>query len=139
MSNSGLVTTFQNNDFNYSIFRPSTWVAQAIDPELREMVMLPDSETGEFVSITVGNNDQSLSLEQVGEELVNSGLVNELLGFSLGKEQSLLALRSLDGFDVVFVNQDYVYLISYDVSEISTVNFATTFEMMLNSFKLING
>ena len=35
---SGLITVYQNPTFNYSIFRPKTWLSAPIDPETLDQV-----------------------------------------------------------------------------------------------------
>lgn len=132
--NSGLVTTFRNNNFNYSILYPSTWAAETLDEGLTEVVFLPNSETGEFISVLTFANTEGLTLTQWGEQVNDSTWV----GFTLGKKQQLSALQTTDGTSVLFVDANYAYVVSYNIDINTALNFTTTFDMVLNSFELTN-
>ena len=54
--------------------------------------------------------------------------------YSLGNKP---AIRSLDGTKVIMLTDQFIYLAVYETSQLSDINFMTTFEMMLNSFELI--
>ncbi len=129
---SGLITVYQNPTFNYSIFRPKTWLSAPIDPETLDQVLFtPDSETGEFITLLVepANN---LSLTE-WKDLNYTDV--EFENFSLSDKPALRSLNSLEVF--VKVNE-YIYTLTYEVPEIlmDARNFQTTFIMMLNSFDI---
>jgi len=131
LADSGLVTQYSNNVFGYSIFRPTIWISQAADEKTSQILFLPDSESGEFISVeVVENNKQELPLSEWQQAFAPGEFEN----YSLGGQA---ALRSVDGFEVLMAVNQRIYRIVYTINELSGVHFATTFEMMLNSFNLL--
>ncbi len=132
---SGLVTNFVNDMFAYSVYRPTAWLAQALGEDLGTVTILPDSESGEFFTIVTRANTNKLTLikarEAVSDILPNNiGMVN----YTLAKTP---ALRSGDQTKVLMVTNDFIYVISHNVGSSGQNSLATTFDMMLNSFKLL--
>ncbi len=135
---SGLVSIYNSSGFNYSVFYPSDWVAQAVDDQSKNMVFLSDTETGEFISVQIFDNEFPLSLADWRSQVnVNSTWV----GFALGKSQQLSAYKTTDGRHVLYVkggSGTQAYLISYNLEQGATAHFDSTFDMMLNSFETTN-
>ena len=130
---SGLVIRFNNSIYNYLLLRPKVWLAKAEGGNLAEILILPNTETGESFSISSISNTSGLSLTEAlvqNEDILGSAANFE--NYSLdGKE----ALRSKDGRKVISLNGEYIVVIAYDTGSLGSANFDSTFAMMLNSFK----
>ncbi len=128
--NSGLITIYQNPTFKYSIFRPKSWVS-SVEGVLDNVLFTPDSETGEYITLSVDPAD-NLSLIEWRD--INYPTM-EFENFSLSDSS---ALRSLSGLNVFVKHGNYIYTLTYEIPEIlmPVKNFSTTFEMMLQSFTL---
>jgi hypothetical protein len=132
IEDSGLVATYTNQTFNYSIFYPKTWIARALDETNREVLFT--SATGEFVQVIVEDNLEHLSaldwyLAKVPE--VTAAEVKPVV-----TKSGLEGVQSQDELTVYFSYGDYIYAITYNIGEKTELNFKSTFEMMYKSFKL---
>ena len=61
---SGLVIRFNNSIYNYLLLRPKVWLAKAEGGNLAEILILPNTETGESFSISSISNTSGLSLTE---------------------------------------------------------------------------
>lgn len=128
---SGLVIRYNNDLFRYEIFSPKAWLIKAIDDSRQKIEFIPDNSTSELVRIEVLPNPNKKNLSDWQKTIYGT---ESMENFRLGNQA---ALRSMDKRQVLVVTGDYVYTIVYEVSG-GAANFTTTFEMMLNSFTLIN-
>ncbi|MDD5749250.1 MAG: thrombospondin type 3 repeat-containing protein [Patescibacteria group bacterium] len=136
LEDSGLVDRFINSLFGYSLLKPNPWVAQAIGNDLSQIMILPDSETGEFFIIYAMANDGALTLSQARQELGNLlPSAANMQNYSLAGQP---ALRSADGKQILAVNNQFIYILIYESGAALTENFHTTFQMMQNSFELLD-
>lgn len=135
LANSGMVNTYSNPTFNYQILYIATWVARPTDQSLQEIIF--QSATGERVVVLVEDNTDNLNLAEW--YLRQSPLSNIS---DLGKETTLQgyqALISPDKLTYYLVDsQDLskVYIINYQIDNKTSINFLTTFAMMVNSFEI---
>ena len=99
-------------------------------------MFLNNSETGDFFSIKILENSESSGLDiwKISADVIleEQNLIFENYNLS-GKP----ALRTLDGLNVFTVTNDYAYFIKYNLGQSGIINFHSTFEMMLNSFILV--
>ena len=131
---SGLVTKFVNSMFSYSIMRPSPWLAQSLADDLGNIMVLPDSESGEFFTIYAMANTNNWNFNQAKQNLPDLfASENYMQNYSLAKQP---ALRSIDQKKVLMVTKDYVYVIVHESGNLTKGNLKTIFQMMLNSFEL---
>jgi hypothetical protein len=128
---SGLVKVFSSQIYNYRILYPSPWIVQNAVADGSSVVMT--SDTGEFVSVTIGENSERLSAKQwymnqapgIDESKITSVVVGELTG-----------VKSSDELNVYLSNDTAIYIITYSLANHETANFLTTFEMMVRSFRV---
>ncbi|GEM_PF-1842475 len=126
-----LIKTFTNSKFGYSIIYPSKW--QLSQDDLTNQIIFKSS-TGEFVQVIIEENfagfltakNWYLSQNSSVEE---SDLEEILIGNWSG-------VKSPDKLNVYLVNNNYIYTIAMNIGLKNELNYSTTFEMMLNSFKL---
>ncbi len=130
LSNSNLIKVYKNDNFSYQLFVPKKWLVQSIDDGRRQINFVPDSATGETIVIKVTDNTQHSELADWQKILLPTKTVENyrLANYS--------AVKTSDGKQVLFVNYDYVFMISYDQASVVNANFSTTFGMMLKSFAL---
>ncbi len=128
---SSLVIRYNNDLFRYEIFSPKAWLIKAIDDSRQKIEFIPDNSTSELVRLEVVANPDKKNLSDWQKTIYGSQVMEN---FRIGNQP---ALRSMDKKQVLLVSGDYVYTIVYELSG-GSANFQTTFEMMLNSFALIN-
>jgi hypothetical protein len=129
---SGLVEVYNNPTFNYSIFYPKTWISRALDETNREVLFT--SATGEFVQVIVQENPEKISV--LDWYLKQNPNVTAAQVGTVVTKTGLQGIRSPDGLTVYFGNGDYIFAVAYQIGNRTEVNFETTFEMMVRSFKL---
>ncbi|MFA6466857.1 MAG: hypothetical protein WCV71_03290, partial [Patescibacteria group bacterium] len=133
---SGLVTKFINDSYAYNILRPKTWLVKTLADVLDNVLVLPDSESGESFSILAEDNSAGQTLnEALASRATELGSPANYQNYSLAGQP---ALRSKDGRNVISIHGKYIYVISHSVSPSGEVNFTNIFEMMLNSFAWVN-
>ncbi len=133
IAESGLVETYNNMEFGYSIIYPADWIRRSIDNTSREVIF--SSATGEFVQVIIEENPSRLTaLGWYMQEFPSIGqnqISEEEMEFFEG-------VRSPDESTVylTYGDREYIYVISYNTGVREEANFKTTFEMMLESFSL---
>jgi hypothetical protein len=135
LANSGLVNTYSNPTFNYQILYLATWVARPTDQSLQEIIF--QSATGERVVVLVEENPDNLSL---AEWYLNQSPLSSISDLtSKTTRKGYQVLLSPDKLTYYLVDQKdlaRIYVINYQIDNKTSINFLTTFEMMVNSFEL---
>ena len=131
---SGLVKKFISSNYGYTFFRPNTWTAKVVGT-VSNIIILPDSESGESFNIEITTNPEGKIAEQLLAEGASVfGDFRQYQNYSLA---GVSAYRSIDGRKVLAVNNGFVFVISHQVGSSGQVNFDNIFEMMLKSFAWI--
>ncbi len=136
LSNSGLVNKYPNPIFAYEILHLSTWVARPSDQSLREVNF--QSATGEYVQILVEDNPEELDLISWYLAQTNGANISDIDRKT--DKQGFEILLSKDKLTYFLLNNDNkanIFIISYEIGSRTSLNFLTTFEMMINSFVLV--
>ena len=130
---SGLVTRFRNGSYNYSLLRPSAWLINPVGEGFSKIIILANSETGEAFSIDASSNINNKPLERILVDMADVlGPVSNYQNYSLDGQS---AYRSIDGKIVLTAKNNFVFVISHETDSFGGINFASTFEMLLSSFK----
>jgi hypothetical protein len=130
---SGLVTRFKNGSYNYSLLRPATWLINPVGDGLSQIIILANSETGEAFSMDASVNVDNKSLEQILADKADVlGPLSIYQNYSLAGQE---AYRSIDGKIVLTLKDNFILIISHNTDSFGGVNFANTFEMLLNSLE----
>lgn len=119
----------------YSIIYPASWNLQQQDEEKNEVLFQAD--TGEFVEVLVVVNLNNLSLtDWYQQQFPNIDLtqvqqvkVNNLTGLRQPDNQSYYLMKVGD--------ESKIFLVIYNTGNFRQTNFATTFQVMVKSFKLL--
>ena len=137
LADSNLVKLYTNPTYNYSILYPAKWLASQTNTTTQDqsITFYPDTSTGEFIQVLVQNNPTRLSAKNWYLSL-NSGVdSNEIESIVIN---GLEGVKSLDGSTIYLAKTDKIYVISYNAGGVTSLNYATTFGMMYQSFKLIS-
>lgn len=126
-----LVSTYINPEYQYSMYYPSTWIAQAIDDTKKEVLFT--SITQEFVQVTVLPFPTDIPFAEwfvktfPGEQLATyTPFVNKF---------KVSGVMSSDGLVAIITDGAHVYLVTYNGGARDEINYRTTFKMMVQSFK----
>jgi len=135
LATSGLVNQYTNPIFNYEILHPSAWLARPTDQSLSEVIF--QSTTGEYIEVLVQDNPDKLDLVQWYLKQSPLADLNQLKR-QVTKQgyDELISPDQLTHYLVDKNNPDKVYVLSYNIGNKTRVNFLTTFQTMLASFKL---
>ncbi len=125
---SGLVKKFISSNYGYTFFRPNTWTAKVVGT-VSNIIILPDSESGESFNIEITTNPENKTLSQLLDE--TGSVFVDAENYSLAGAP---AYRSLDGRKVSAISNGFLFVISHNVSGLGEVSFDNIFEMMLKSF-----
>ncbi len=127
-----LVKIYNNQAYNYSIFYPSLWIARALDETNREVLFT--STTGEIFQVIVDENINRLPI--LDWYLLESpeAKISDIIDITT--KDGLLGKKSPDGFTAYFSAGDKIYAISYSTGGKKEINYDSTFEMMIKSFRL---
>jgi len=132
LEETNLVKIYNNQAFKYSIFYPSSWIARALDET--EMEILLTSATGEIFEVIVDENLNRLPL--LDWFLAKSPETNPSELVDVTTKGGLLGKKSPDGLAAYFASGDKIYAISYGIGGKTELNYKSTFEMIIKSFKL---
>ncbi len=130
LAESNLFITYNNP--NYSIIYPTLWQTR----EIAEDEVIFQADTGEFVEVLIILNPERLSLSSWYQSQFPNIDLNSVTAVRIG---NLAGLRSADELNYYLVDStdlSRVYLITYNVGNLSQTNFATTFNVMVKNFKL---
>ncbi|MCB9802465.1 hypothetical protein H6761_00410 [Candidatus Nomurabacteria bacterium] len=139
LADSGLVTIFTNQELNYRLLYPSSWIASLLDDQYNNLSILANSELGDNFSILVLENPENLDLQAWANSAPNNENFSNLNSTTLGKNKiPALKTEVFGDLFILAVSDNYRLLISYDVNAEADRYFDTTFQMILNSFEFIN-
>ncbi len=127
-----LVKIYNNQIYNYSIFYPSLWIMRALDETSQEVMFT--SATGEIFEVIVDENPNRLPLLEWYSSLSPETNLSELSDVTT--KGGLLGKKSPDGLTAYFSSRDKIYVISYGVGNKTELNYESTFEMILRSFRI---
>ena len=129
LSNSGLVSIYNNTDYTYSIFYPKKWKIKKVNQNLTMFISL----TNEFIQVLVTKNLNHQTIEQWYKEQFNLDNIPQN-GIVLNKNEE--GIKSPDRLSVYFTDgkKDNIYCLSYNIVDKNQLVYPTIFEMMIQSF-----
>ncbi len=129
LSNSGLVSIYNNADYTYSIFYPKKWKIKKVNQNLTMFISL----TNEFIQVLVTKNLKHQTIEQWYKEQFNlSNIPQDKIVLNKTEE----GVRSPNLLSVYFTDgkKDNIYCISYNMVNKNQLVYPNIFEMMVQSF-----
>lgn len=135
---SGLVNTYTNQTFQYSLLYPSSWVAKSTDPTTDREVMI-SSATGEFFTITVVDNPNRLSpVDWYASQAAPGSDTSRLQSFTYETWSGVMTTDSQTVYvtrnNGTMEKQTLLYILKYNLNTENELNFISTMQMMLRSF-----
>lgn len=134
---SGLVNTYTNQTFQYSLLYPSSWVAQSTDRTDREVMI--SSATGEFFTIAVEDNPNHLSPVDWYVKQASPG--SDTARVQSFTYETWAGVMTADSQAVYLTRNETdpqkltgMYVLKYNLNTKNELNFITTMQMMLKSF-----
>ena len=132
LTETGFAREFTDDAVSYAVVYPSRWSTQLTDAATEQVTFRVP--TGEYVQIEKLSKDPAISLEawylasHPDERAEDLGEVKTGEGYT--------GLESPDKMSIYLEVGDAVYGLSYRLGEVKTINFLTTFQMMVASFTL---
>ncbi len=129
------VKSYNNKEYGYSILYPSSWQPEnSIEEDPAQVTFT--SQTEEFVQIIVQENNTAYDnikdwYQNENVDISQSQIKERLVGNWYGVE-------SPDGLNVYILKNNKIYIIAYNVGLKNTMNYKTTYEMMLRSFQFFD-
>jgi hypothetical protein len=134
LETSGLVNKYSNPLFLYDILYPKDFLAKPSDASMNEVIF--QSSTEEYFSVSVEDNPDSLALvdwyvrQSPGADLNLLERKTLKIGYA-----ALLSPDKLTYYIQAPNKPDQIFLINYNIGNLTEINFLTTLQMMVNSFR----
>ncbi len=132
MSESGVISIFDESDYSYTIYYPSTWISQAVGGVEEQVIFAAGS--GETVQVIVSEKLEEETVIDWFLEQDAEATAEDLL--ELETKELLTGALSPDRLTAYLDGGNKVYVISYSAGTKATVDYLQTFQMMLNSLVL---
>lgn len=135
LSESGLVNTYTNPAYGFSLYTPVSWATGNVDPESKDVLF--STFTGEYVRVKVFSKEQNETADQfITRVLPGENFSNYQTFLSVFKESGY---RRKDFMVYVFLHSDIGVVIAYETPpEAAFINYPTVVKMMARSFKFEN-
>ena len=129
LMDSGLVQTYDNQNFGYSLWYPASWTAVSKDAENREVDFT--APTGESIIVTAVSNTNNQSLQDWYLANIPNARIEEIkpLETKGGKE----GIQSEDRLTAYFSKDGNIFEIKYNLGNQCTIEFRSTFGMIVRS------
>ncbi len=132
LAQSANARSYINPQLKYTLLVPAAWENRLLDPT-NAMQVLFNSATGEFIGVMVQENFEGYTsarewyLSQYPS--VNTRYLQDV------RTETLMGIMSPDGLAAYFLDNGYLYVISYNPGIREEVNFLTTYRMVVQSFR----
>src|SRR3989344_2732042 len=124
--------TYVNPQLRYALLAPASWENRLIDPT-NSLQTLFAASTGEFISIIARQNVEGFASARAWYASEYRAVSPDALqDFT---NAALAGVMSADGLAAYVIDGGYLYAISYNPGLRESVNFKTTFRMMVQSFR----
>ena len=127
----GLVSTYINPEYQYSVYYPTTWLANAVDEAKKEVLFT--SITQEFVNVRVLPFPTDVAF---AEWFAKTFPEEQLATYKpFVNKMKVSGVTSADGLVSIITDGAHVYLLTYNGGMREDINYRLTFNMMVQSFK----
>jgi len=127
---SGLVKSYANPNFGYSLYYPVDWAIGAIDNENREVLF--SAVTGESVDVQVFDLTADETFADWFGKMAATEKLSDLTDFS--SRFNAVGKKRNDGLVYYFLDGKRIYLLTYRILSSPVVNFKIVLEVMARSF-----
>ncbi len=130
---SGLVNVYTNKDYNYNALYPASFIVRAM-PETDNQEIIIVTKTSEYFSINVEENGDGSTAKEWYAKRTPSVDSSQLTELTIDGNDAILAPDSMS----IYIHKgNRIYILGYSLGVESEANFKTTFQMLINSFKII--
>lgn len=133
LTDAGFARAFGSEEVSFTIVFPSRWTVQLVGGET-EGVMFR-APTSEFIQVLVQPKDPALTIREW--YLAQSPDAEEAELETVTTRQGYSGITSPDKMTTYLDLEDRVYVVSYNLGDTGTIDFLTTYQMMLNSLVVI--
>jgi len=130
---SDLVRTYTNKTYGYSLFYPTPWLPKVM-PESEDREIIISTEIGEFFSLVVQDNPETLSVIDWYKKQVKELKIEQLRKMIVDNQE---AVWSLDGLTLYIGKEDKIFAFTYNIGAEKEASFKSTYLMMIKSFKFL--
>ncbi|MEK9130951.1 MAG: thrombospondin type 3 repeat-containing protein [Patescibacteria group bacterium] len=128
----GFARDFTDDAVDYTVSYPSRWTTQLLDRDTQQVVFRVP--TDEYVQIEAVSKDATIGVSQWYLDQYPTVRADELS--EVTTRQGYTGIVSPDKMTTYLDFGETVYVVSYHLNEVSTINFLTTYQMIVNSFVL---
>lgn len=132
LETSGLVKRVQDTNSSYSVLVPTSWTSTA--DQNGGVLVTPTQQTGELFQVAVNDNPNRLAPKDWYRTNNPTANIDSLTTFAVN---GLAGIYSEDESTGYIFKDTKVYSIFYNTGSLTQVNYRTTFDMMVRSFKLV--
>lgn len=133
LRDSSIVKEYTNPSYGYGVLLPLDFLSQPTSLSNRE-VLFSFTATGEFFQVQAVENARKLTPRDWYLEREPDVSPSQVTDVTVG---GLKGVRSPDRFTVVIADGSTLYRIAYDFGGQTEINFRTTFDMFLQSFRKV--
>jgi len=130
---SNLVSEYSNNDYNYSLIYPTDWIFTPAESG-RKIVF--NTRAGSLMEVSIVDNPNQLNLSNLYQNRVRDSAAGDLIEISFGNFTGVKDASRLTYLISLAGKTSIAYEILYKPGSRTTLDFITTFEMMVNSFNV---
>lgn len=128
----GLVSHYTHATLGYSLYYPSIWAVSI--PSGNQQQALVTSDTGEDFTIEVfDNTDHLTSWDWYTKKVSSDFNKNNVTFVTIAGHE---AVKTKDGLTVYLATKDHMYVFTYDLNGVSTVNYPNVFNLLLTRVTL---
>lgn len=125
------VTVYQDSDSTFEIFRPTSWSIRTGD----DGGVMFSASTGEFIQMLIEDIEEGQNLDDWYFDLAPDVSSSEIE--SITTRQGYDEILSPNRMTAFVHAGDKVFVISYNLNDQLEIQYRVTFEMMVNSFRLL--
>ncbi|MDD3284280.1 MAG: hypothetical protein PHZ07_01670 [Patescibacteria group bacterium] len=134
VDNIELVSFYNNENYGYSVLYPKKWKVDIKNTNSSNVTFSNDSNS-DFFQIQVNENPQELTPKNWYLSNPNNTGSSNLKNFG---NKNVYGVQTQDNINVYIGNKNKIYVISYIIKNIKSLEYFRTFEMFLQSFKFID-
>lgn len=133
LAGTDLVKTYSNQTFKYSLFYPASFVPKVM-PDSEESEIIISSDAGEFFSLVVQDNPETLAIDEWYKKQISEMDGQEIKKTSVDGQN---AVWSLDGLTIYIGKDDKILAFTYNIGGGTVANFKSTYLMMIKSLNFL--
>lgn len=136
LSDSGLFSSYVNDEYGYEVMYPQTWTLSNINDD--NSIIIFNSPTSQFFEVVIESKTAEVNTIEEWYQAQLPGInISDLRRETVGPDK-LDAIYSLDGSSVYFLYGDWVVALTYGLGIEKEADYLTTWQLMIKSWKTTN-